>query len=124
MKNCNNILIIHLQVCCCDAVKKVEQVEKVEQIEQVEQVVGVSQLAFEKFLFVEQSLIFNQIQRIPKHMPLPCLAKKLGTYSKPVQLKVQKTSNLLKEKVKHGNKKNKKKPRELYTKRIDASCPT
>ena len=66
MKNCNNILIIHLQVCCCDAVKKVEQVEKVEQIEQV---VGVSQLAFEKFLFVEQSLIFNQIQRIPKHMP-------------------------------------------------------
>jgi len=72
MKNCNNILIIHLQVCCCDAVEKVEQVEKVkqiEQIEQVEQVVGVSQLAFEKFLFVEQSLIFNQIQRIPKHMP-------------------------------------------------------
>jgi hypothetical protein len=37
------------------------------------------------------------------------LDKKLGTYSKPVQLKVQKTSNLLKEKVKHGNKKNKKK---------------
>jgi hypothetical protein len=42
------------------------------------------------------------------------LAKKLGTYSKPLQMKVQQTSNLLKEKVKHGNKKNKK-TRELQT---------
>jgi len=68
-------------------------------------------------------VLFSIKYKESQNICLPCLAKKLGTYSKPVQLKVQKTSNLLKEKVKHGNKKNKKKTRELHTKRIDASCP-
>jgi len=54
-------------------------------------------------------VLFSIKYKESQNICLPCLAKKLGTYSKPVQLKVQKTSNLLKEKVKHGNKKNKKK---------------
>ena len=119
MKNCNNILIIHLQVCCCDAVKKVEQVEKVEQGTSC----GSFSAGIRKILVRWTESYFQSNTKNPKTYASPAWLRNLELTVSLFNLKFKRPQTFLKKKWNTETRKTKKKTRELHTKRIDASCP-
>lgn len=105
MKNCNNILIIHLQVCCCDAVKKVEQVEKVEQGTSC----GSFSAGIRKILVRWTESYFQSNTKNPKTYASPAWLRNLELTVSLFNLKFKRPQTFLKKKWNTETRKTKKK---------------
>ena len=106
MKNCNNILIIHLQVCCCDAVEKVEQGTSC----------GSFSASIRKILVRWTESYFQSNTKNPKTYASPAWLRNLELTVSLFNLKFKRPQTFLKKKWNTETRKTKKNKRAAYKK--------